>query len=98
MKNCLFCGNSVLIAGLESNLQESFQFEIHHINDLTVPQEFTGFDFILTDIDCPVSDEFYSQCVDHPNLPLVSLDASAGKLTVLGGSAYPVHSIDDILK
>lgn len=98
MKRILLCGNSVLIAGLDSCLRESSQFEIHRIGNLTVSLDIESFDFILTDIDCPVSDDFFSQCVSHPNLPLVSIDSAAGTLTVFEGSTYPVRSIEDILQ
>jgi len=98
MKRILLCGNSVLIAGLNSCLQDNSEFEIHWLEDLTASMEFNGFKTIVTDNNCLVSDDFFAQFNDQPNLQLVCLDAEAGTLTTLEGFSYPVRSINEILQ
>ncbi len=98
MRRILLVGNSVLIAGLESNLAESIEFEIHRNEDLTASHDFSSFDFVVFDINCRASDAFFSQFSQHPHLQLLSIDAATGTLTTKSGFSYRVRSIDDIVQ
>ncbi len=98
MKRVLLCGNSVLIAGLETNLAESIEFELHRIDDLTASHDFSSFDFVVFDINRLASDAFFSQFSQHPHLQLLSIDAATGTLTTKSGASYAVRSIDDIVQ
>ena len=97
MKRILLCGNSVIIGGLHSSLSESKEFEVHLVKDLTVRQDIKGFDSVIIDIKCTISDEFFSQFKNFPRESVAGIDADAGRLSTMDGSNYTVRSIDEII-
>jgi hypothetical protein len=96
-KKILLYGNSILIAGLTSKLEQVAGLEVTCAEDGDLG-DLSGLDMIVVDLRDNKTSQSLPRLCTAPGVLLVGMDAITNTLTVLTSQTHPAHSMQDVLE
>lgn len=97
-KKILLYGNSILIAGLTSKLEQVKGLEMTQAEEDGDLSDLSGLDMIVVDLRDSKTSLSLPRLCTAPGVLLVGMDAITNTLTVLTGQNHPAHSMQDVLE
>ena len=96
-KKIIFYGNSILIAGLTSKLEQVKDLEMTQARDGDL-SDLSRADMIVVDLRDSKTSQVLPRLSTAPNVLLVGMDAITNTLTVLTDQPHPTQSMQDVLE
>jgi hypothetical protein len=97
-KKILLYGNSILIAGLASKLEQVNGLEVMQTEEDGNLGDISGLDMIVVDLRDPKTSQSLPRLCTAPGVLLVGMDAITNTLTILTSQSHPAHSMQDVLE
>ena len=98
IKKILLYGNSILIAGLTSKLEQVAGLEVEFAKEDGDLGDLSGLDMIVVDLRDSKTSQVLPRLCTAPGILLVGMDAITNTLTVLTSQSHPAHSMQDVLE